>query len=245
MVTPGKNGQLLKFVIAFQRNPAMTRSQCHDYMRTKHGPLVSSVPEFAKMVRRYVQNYSLDSLDGANGKSFDIDGAAELWFDSVEDFQCAYALPRYIELVRPDESTFTDTGRYAAAFTRERELWSNTEPAEVKLIRFLAPTTGIDEKNARKIWSEGYVDCLEQNTDIRPLIHRYVQSWSIPISENPFPVAEHFSGIDELWFKSTADARRFCEAEKTLLIEKPMLSAMGSERNLSFIAVENEIPGYA
>jgi len=73
-------------------------------------PLVQSVTEFSRYVRKYVQGHSVsERVPGFPPPVFTpFDGIAELWFDSVADIGKAFSEPRYLETIRPDELKFLD-----------------------------------------------------------------------------------------------------------------------------------------
>jgi hypothetical protein len=234
---------MLKFIIAFERRRGMSRRDCHDYLRLSHGPRVAGVPEFARHVRRYVQNYSLPELQALGSPRLVADGAAELWFDTPDSFVRAYAEPRYLEHIRPDEANFTDPARYIATFTREKPVWDGPA-ATVKMMRFLTVQDGVDPLAAKQIWNDGYAGALAADRPARQLAARYLQNWSIPSSENPFPLAEPFEGVDEFWFTSVADVPAFLEAERRVLASLRPGPPMDLGASIAFLATEAEMPGY-
>jgi uncharacterized protein (TIGR02118 family) len=85
----------------------MTHEEFSRYWRENHGPLVTSVPEFIRHVRKYVQCHIAPG-SGPLRTNAEIDGIAELWFDSLEDLNQAFNEPRYMEIIRPDERKFVD-----------------------------------------------------------------------------------------------------------------------------------------
>jgi hypothetical protein len=234
---------MLKFIIAFERPDGMSREDCHRYLRLSHGPRVAGVPEFARHVRRYVQNYSLPELAALGRPRLAADGAAELWFDTPDTFVQAYAEPRYLEHIRPDEANFTNPKRYIATFTRETTVWDGPSSA-VKMIRFLTVVKGAEPAAAKRAWSESYAKALAADAQARALAVRYLQNWSIPSSENPFPLAEPFEGVDELWFKNAADVPAFLDAEQRVLAALNPAPPMDLATSIAFIATEGVMPGY-
>jgi hypothetical protein len=236
---------MLKFIIAFERRPGTSREECHQYLRFSHGPKVKSCADFARHVRRYVQNYALAELPELGNTRLVADGAAELWFDSAETFVRAYSEPKYLEDVRPDEANFTNPSRYVAAFTRESTVWDEGGAADVKMIRFLTVKAGTSESDSRSAWSGGYAKRLAAEDTCRSLARRYVQNWSIPSSENPFPLAEPFVGVDEFWFEDVFDVSAFVKAERRLAAQHGKLALMDLGGSIAFLASEGVMPGYA
>jgi uncharacterized protein (TIGR02118 family) len=109
---------MIKYIICATRKAGMTREEFSAYWRHQHGPLVKSVPEFMRHVRKYVQCHLVkDAVPlGAAGT---YDGVAELWFDSPEDLVKAFNEPRYLEIIRPDELKFVDLGKCISFVTEE------------------------------------------------------------------------------------------------------------------------------
>jgi uncharacterized protein (TIGR02118 family) len=100
---------MVKFVACLKRKPGMSSAEFHRYWKDAHGPLVKSVPEFMRHLRKYVQSHSVsDSVPGFPSAPSQYDGIAELWFDSVEEVSKAFNEPRYLEIIRKDEPKFLD-----------------------------------------------------------------------------------------------------------------------------------------
>jgi uncharacterized protein (TIGR02118 family) len=109
---------MVNFIICAKRKPGMTREEFSAYWRNHHGPLVKSVPEFMRHVRKYVQCHIVPGAL-AFGKEAEYDGVAELWFDSAEEITQAFNEPRYLEIIRPDELKFADVANCISFITEE------------------------------------------------------------------------------------------------------------------------------
>jgi uncharacterized protein (TIGR02118 family) len=96
----------------------MSREEFSAYWRNQHGPLVKSVPEFMRHVRKYVQCHLAAGVPplGVEGA---YDGVAELWFDSPDEIARAFQEPRYLEIIRPDELKFVDISNCISFITEE------------------------------------------------------------------------------------------------------------------------------
>ena len=101
---------MVKLVGCLRRKPGMSTEEFHRYWREVHGPLVMSVTDFSRHVRKYAQGHTVpDRVPGFPQPAFTpFDGVAELWFDNVADIGKAFAEPRYLEVIRPDELKFLD-----------------------------------------------------------------------------------------------------------------------------------------
>jgi uncharacterized protein (TIGR02118 family) len=111
---------MVKLVGCLKRKPGLSSQEFHRYWREEHFPLAKSVPEFFRYVRKYVQSHSLETPEHEPA----FDGFAEIWFDSVEDMSRAFAEPRYLEIIRPDEKHFLDLPNCKTAIVEEVPLHS-------------------------------------------------------------------------------------------------------------------------
>ena len=111
---------MVKLIICATRKAGMTQEEFATYWREQHGPLVKSVTEFSRHVRKYVQCH-LTATAVPFGIAGQYDGVAELWFDSVEAAAAAFAEPKYLEIIRPDELKFADPKRCISFMTVENQ----------------------------------------------------------------------------------------------------------------------------
>ena len=109
---------MVKFIICAKRKAGLTRAEFNTYWRNNHGPLVRSVPEFMRHVRKYVQCHRL-TVESPFGGDAPYDGIAELWFDNPEAITQAFNEPRYLEIIRPDELKFVDLPNCISFITEE------------------------------------------------------------------------------------------------------------------------------
>lgn len=98
---------MVKLIIFVVRKAGLTFEEFDSYWRDSHGPLVKSVSEFSRHIRKYVQSHRVDRGVPLAAPA-EYDGVAELWFDSVESLNTAFSEPRYLEVIRPDELKFVD-----------------------------------------------------------------------------------------------------------------------------------------
>ena len=70
---------MVKLIICVKRKTGMTRKEFDAYWQNRHGPLVKSVPEFMRHVRKYVQCHVVENSVPL-GVAAPYDGVAELWF---------------------------------------------------------------------------------------------------------------------------------------------------------------------
>jgi|TARA_B110000196_G_C20637077_1_gene426781 uncharacterized protein (TIGR02118 family) len=101
---------MIKITIFVVRKAELTFEEFDTYWREKHAPLIKSVTDFSRHVRKYVQSHRAAG-DVAFSEAADYDGVAELWFDDVESLNTAFTEPKYMEFIRPDELKFADLER--------------------------------------------------------------------------------------------------------------------------------------
>lgn len=113
---------MVKLVALLRRRPDLSHDDFLRYWRERHAPLLLGLPDFMRYLKRYVHGRPVGSFaaDASGGEPFD--GSAEMVFESLEDLGRAFALPCYLELVRPDEERFLDLARCAALVVEECEL---------------------------------------------------------------------------------------------------------------------------
>ena len=112
---------MVKLIICATRRSDISRQEFDSYWREKHGPLVRSVAEFARHVRKYVQCHLLEGK-APFGIAGNYDGVAELWFDSVDEAADAFSEPKYLETIRADELKFVDPQKCISFITEELQV---------------------------------------------------------------------------------------------------------------------------
>lgn len=82
---------MIKSISLLTRKAHLSHEQFVKHWVEIHAPLAHAVPR----VRRYVQSHILAERTRPDIETLDleIDGIAELWFDSVEDLRFAFASP--------------------------------------------------------------------------------------------------------------------------------------------------------
>jgi len=110
-------------VATLVRKPGLSPEAFRKHWKEVHGPLVLSLPEMTRHIRRYVQNLpaGLEMPADATGGAA-IDGVAEMVFDDFEAIQRCFAEPCYLAHVRPDEEAFLDLARCQVVVVEERVL---------------------------------------------------------------------------------------------------------------------------
>jgi uncharacterized protein (TIGR02118 family) len=111
---------VVKVVVMLKRKAGMGLQEFHRYWKDVHGPLVLGVPELMRHIRKYVQCHAIDTgMSDTPGGPGAYDGVAELWADNLDEVKKAFAEPRYLEIVRPDEHKFLDLANCVFMVTEE------------------------------------------------------------------------------------------------------------------------------
>ncbi|MGE0858036.1 MAG: EthD domain-containing protein [Gammaproteobacteria bacterium] len=102
---------MITMIVFVRRKQGLSREEFSRYWFERHAPLVKSVPEFMRHVRKYIQYHPAPGSNAAGslfGDITDYDGVGEIWFDSREAMNAALSEPRYLEIIKPDEREFID-----------------------------------------------------------------------------------------------------------------------------------------
>lgn len=104
----------IKLSVVIKRRDGMSFAEFDRYWNTTHAKIVTSVPEFTRHVRRYVQAHLVSEYTGTGDTSklttqwgkASYDGIAELWFDSIAEMVAAFNEPKFMEHIAPDDEKF-------------------------------------------------------------------------------------------------------------------------------------------
>lgn len=103
---------MITIVVCIRRKPGMTQEAFTAYWRDVHAPTLLACTDFTRHIVSYVQHHIADG-DTAVAKLFgvsgDYDGVATLTFADEAALAAAFAEPKYMTDVRPDEFNFVDT----------------------------------------------------------------------------------------------------------------------------------------
>jgi uncharacterized protein (TIGR02118 family) len=111
---------MVKVSVLLKRKPGMSAAEFHRYWKDVHGPLVLGVPELMRHFHKYVQCHAItEAFADTPGMASLYDGIAEVWADSLDEVKRAFAEPRYLEVIRPDELKFLDLANCVFMVTEE------------------------------------------------------------------------------------------------------------------------------
>ena len=109
-------GAPLKMIITIKRRDGMNHDEFVHYQREVHRPLLESIPETRKYVRRFVVSYPI-LAPNYSGPSYD--SVVEAWFDSMEDMNALYFSENFLTKVAPDHMNFMDLSSYGRIVAEE------------------------------------------------------------------------------------------------------------------------------
>jgi uncharacterized protein (TIGR02118 family) len=121
---------MVKIIFALRRLPNLSREEFQRYWLEKHGPLAQKNLPLMRC-KRYIQDHTLQTdfdelLKITRGFTVEpFDGVVELWWESVEDLQEAFATPegaKAQEELLNDEKNFIDLERSPMWFAEEHIL---------------------------------------------------------------------------------------------------------------------------
>ena len=118
--TPSADG--IKAVEFFRKKPDMPLDRFQQHWRDRHATLAAKVPG----VRRYVASLVRPSAYGAN-RAPTYDGAALMWFDSMDALKTAAPSSEYKAMVS-DRESFLSPGQPPFLLTREYVIVGGAEP---------------------------------------------------------------------------------------------------------------------
>ena len=120
---------MLKLSFCLRRRPELSREEFQRYWRENHAPLVAEHAA-ALRIARYVQTHTRSdpvnaALRTGRGGPQEYDGVAELWWESIEEFQAATASEAGVEAGRAlleDERRFIDLEHSPIWLSKEHEV---------------------------------------------------------------------------------------------------------------------------
>ena len=215
---------MIKLVYVIVRREGLAVDAFRDYWLTRHGPLVAAHADALKL-RKYVQSHPVDeaaseAMRAVRGMRGLVDGVTEVWWDSLEDFQSAYATPRGAEagrILAEDEARFIDFGKSAVFLTEEHLIFDHTNgqgpgPDAVKATYLLTRREGLTQEQCHETWLRDHGPLVASFA--APLsMAKYVQSHAIAPEINAGIRAGRnyeppLDGITEVWVNSPEEMRR-------------------------------------
>jgi len=96
---------MIKMILALKRAKHLTHDEFVDYQKHKHRPLLMSIPEAERYLRRFVVSYP---VAGPQYPGSEFDSIVETWFDNIADLEALFSSDNFLKLVNPDHENFID-----------------------------------------------------------------------------------------------------------------------------------------
>ncbi|WP_033343157.1 EthD domain-containing protein [Catenuloplanes japonicus] len=96
---------MIKMILALKRAEHLTHDEFVDYQREKHRPLLMSIPETERYLRRLVVSCPVPA---PRHPGPDFDSIVEAWFDSMSDLEALFLSDNFQKIVDPDHVNFVD-----------------------------------------------------------------------------------------------------------------------------------------
>lgn len=225
---------MLKMIIESWKKDGMSRDAFIDYLANVHGPLVRQHGR-ALGFRKYVQNLRLpsreiDDFGAGRGWAEAPDSSVEIWFDSIESLQAAFASPEGRAagaLLEVDERQFVDPARVSAFLSTEEVVFDFLAPGQhlapdselVKMVVQVWKKPDMTTEAFQTRWRVGHGDLVRENSRSMGFL-RYVQSYPVPCAEiDGFAKARGWreapDGLTEVWWDSEAGMIETFKSEAT------------------------------
>ena len=107
---------MVKMIITIKRRDGMTHEEFKRYQRQVHRPLLMSIPEAERYIRRFVVSYPIQAADYSGP---DYDCVVEAWFDSIADMNALYFSDNFLAKVDPDHANFMNLSAYGRIVAEE------------------------------------------------------------------------------------------------------------------------------
>lgn len=205
---------MFKLFAFLKRKPELDDDEFWSYWFDVHAPFVASAPAFQRHARRYVVNRALPGAAISELTLSDLDGAGELWFETLDDLMATVGDPAFSTPVEADVAKFADPARTILLACEESTQFDRGF-GKVKFI-------GLSRRHA----SFGHAEWCRYWIDVHgPLAHgipeftryygKYVHNYVL--ADDPAAAdALEFDGIVEEWLES-AEAMAKCLAEPKYL----------------------------
>lgn len=196
---------MMKMMILAPRRRDLSHAEFRHHVTRVHGPLVQSVPEVARAIRRYHYNFPIHA---AADTAFHHPSASHLnivtqgWFDSRDAQLENMREPRYLEIVRPDEARFADTSKAVMHYTAEHSIVDGSATG-VKVFYFRRRRADLSRAEFQAQWKARAPDALCSNPAFERSVSKYLQNHTLPEPDHPDGAADKFFDvIDELFISA-------------------------------------------
>lgn len=241
---------MIKLVYVIMRRADLSPEAFREYWLNTHGPLVAAQAG-ALRLRKYVQSHPIDeeaseAMRAVRGMRGPADGLTEVWWDSLEDFQSAYATSEGQaagQILAEDEAKFIDFGKSAVFLTQEHLIFDHTGgrgpvPGAPKATYLLAKRDDLTQAECHATWLHDHGPLVASFAG--PLrMAKYAQSHAVAPEINAGLRAGRsyeapLDGITEVWTDphatSTANATEVRDAAMALVEDERRFVQMDKSR---------------
>lgn len=207
---------MIKFLIAARRKREDTQERYFYEWGIIHVALMVSTPEVMRIFRRYVQHYSVSSIDSGMLihplSAMEWDNYAEHVVDSYDDVLASTRVRDYVVRMQPHK--FGDPNFVITLATAETLL---EEPGfegggGVKLIHFLRRKPGLTQAQFEDAWRGAHAHTYRRLNAERSLVRKAIRNHPVPIAASNFAGSlferadtDAVSGVEEFWFRNLDD----------------------------------------
>lgn len=107
---------MIKMIITLKRREGMTHDEFKHYQQNIHRPLLMSIPEANRYIRRFIVSYPIPA---PRYPEPEYDSVVEAWFDTMADLEALFFSDNFLTIVDPDHENFLDLSRVGRIVSEE------------------------------------------------------------------------------------------------------------------------------
>ncbi len=227
---------MVKCFALLPKKLGISDEQFHRHWREVHALLALRIPS----LRRYVQSHRFpESL--ANFSASPYEGAAEVWYDSLQAALQMRESPEYLEGARKDEPNFIDVPGLKWLATNENVVLEGTPMTKatrcVKGVFLVKRKPGLSVAEFQAHWRNRHAPLVPRT----PHLLRYVQCHVLPETyDSDMPPA--YDGVAELWWPDVAKFRdSWASPEMQVEQFTDVKNFVDGKNSVAFLAEENRV----
>ena len=117
---------MIKMIVMLKRRDGMSHAVFVDHYKNTHRPLLESIPETQRFVRRFVVSFPVPAPQYGEPS---YDAVVEMWFDSTKDLDGLFFSENFKTKVDPDHENFIDLATFGRIVSQEDVLIGGALPA--------------------------------------------------------------------------------------------------------------------
>ena len=209
---------IVKFFEFAVPKEGMSPRAFHIYWQKHHSPNAMNVTVFAQFMRKYNSSHrypgTIEGIPARYKQGGPLEGAAEVWLNSVHQIGEWLGMPEYANLIQPDEPRFlSENGEIEFIIAKEERLYETDPDMHENLLTKVYLLMRRDQKLERNAFhalaSAHGRDLLKCASLVRHL-RKFVVSHKLldPLPMEGFEASD-IDAVFELWFDDIAAAQRF------------------------------------